>query len=121
MNKVIGGYGEGSPIEATNFYVGFKPKNLGYRYIAKKTNNAKRSTWVASYEIVDKNTDISKSSAVSRGILGGIIGGTVGSVIGASTAKKHQSYTLLLHWNDSKDSLVEVDEKYYRAILKEIV
>ena len=119
MNKIIKGYGIGCPIIKDQWGIGltFRPQGKGMRAIAK---NGKYNG-VSSYEILHTEESTSTSSAVKRGIVGSIIGGTVGGFIGASTAKQNKAYTILLHWQDGKDSLIEIDDEYYRVFIKNMV
>lgn len=119
MNTVIKGHGVGCRIIKDQWNIGltFRPQGKGIRPIVKgnKYNN------VTSYEILNTEESKSTSSAVKRGIIGSLIGGTVGGVIGATTAKTNKSYTILLHWGDGKDSLIEIDDEYYKVFVKNMM
>lgn len=119
MNKVIKGYGMGCAIIKDQWGIGltFRPEGKGVRAL----NKGDKYNSVTSYEILNTEESISTSSAIKRGIVGSLIGSTVGGVIGASTAKQNKAYTILVHWKDSKDSLIEIDEEYYKVFIKNMI
>ena len=122
MNTVISGYGQGCKISNEGSVLSIKPNPKSERVIWKKTrtgNPVKKP--VLSYEILHTSESTSTSSVVKRGIVGSLIGGTVGGIIGASTAKQNKSFTILVHWKDGKDSLIEIDDEYYKVFIKNMV
>lgn len=118
MNTVIKGHGNGCKIKnASDIMLSFQPQGQNARYLKKGT----KYNYVVSYEILHTSESTSTSSAVKRGIVGSLIGGTVGGIIGASTAKQNKSYTILVHWKDGKDSLIEIDDEYYKIFIKNMI
>lgn len=118
MNAVIRGHGTGCTINnASGIMLSFQPQGQSARYLEKGT----KYNYVVSYEILNTEESTSTSSAVKRGIVGSLIGGTVGGIIGASTAKQNKAYTILVHWKDGKDSLIEIDDEYYKVFIKNMI
>ncbi|MDE6762585.1 MAG: hypothetical protein K2J73_02770 [Oscillospiraceae bacterium] len=105
-NKVIAGYLEGESVRIGNGLV-----LIGSEAVAKWT--------VESYEVVSEEKNISLASGLLRGAAGKIILGPWG-VLAALTAKKKGAYSIALHWKNGKKSLLETDEKVYKAILKNL-
>ena len=117
MNTVINGHGMGCKIIYSTVALEFRPQGKGIRSIVK----GNKYNCVVSYEILNTEESKSTSSAIKRGIVGSLLGGTVGGVIGATTAKTNKSYTILLHWRDGKDSLIEIDDEYYKVFIKNMI
>lgn len=117
MNTVIKGFGEGCVIDNSAHRLSFRPQGKSIRLIMK----GDKYNMVTSYEILNTEESTSTTSAIKRGIVGSIIGGTVGGYIGASTAKQNKAYTILLHWKDNKDSLIEIDGEYYKTFIKDMI
>lgn len=74
-------------------------------------------TTVSSYELMDESHSKSAVSAVGRGLVGGFLLGPVGLLAGLS-AKTKGVHVVAIQFTDGKKSLIEVDEKIYKAILK---
>lgn len=74
-------------------------------------------TTVESYQVVDEQSRKSAVSAMSRGAVGALFLGPVGLLAGLS-AKSKGIHTLALQFKDSKKSLIEVDDKIYKNIIK---
>ena len=117
MNTVIKGFGEGCIIDNSAHRLSFQPQGKSIRLIMK----GDKYNMVVSYEILNTEESTSTASAIKRGVVGSIIGGTVGGFIGASTAKQNKSYTILIHWQDGKDSLIEIDDEHYKVFIKNMV
>ncbi len=71
---------------------------------------------IDSYEVVDEEHQKSASSAVGRAAVGSFLLGPVGLLAGMA-AKTKGSYMIAIQFKDGKRSLMEVDEKIYKAIL----
>lgn len=72
---------------------------------------------VDSYEVV---TDEHRKSAVSgamRGLVGGFLLGGAGLLAGGLSAKSKGIYQVAILFKDGKKSLIEVDDKLYKAII----
>ena len=73
---------------------------------------------VESYEVLTDEKQKSMASGVARGIVGGALMGGVGAIAGAATAKSKGIYTISIQFKDGKRSLIEVDDKIYKAIIQ---
>ncbi len=105
-NKVIAGYLEGEKVKTGNGLV-----FAGTDAVAKWT--------VEEYEVVSDEKNISLSSGVLRGIAGRLILGPWGT-LAALTAKKKGVYVVALKWKNGKKSLLEIDEKLYKCLVKNL-
>lgn len=105
-NKVLAGYLEGESVRMGNGLV-----LIGTEAVAKWT--------VESYEVLSEEKSISLASGLLRGAAGKIILGPWG-VLAALTAKKKGVYSIALKWKNGKKSLLETDEKLYKAIVKNL-
>lgn len=74
---------------------------------------------VTAYEVITDEHRKSAASGIARGLVGGAILGPVGLLAGLS-AKNVGTYTIAIQWADNKKSLIEVDDKIYKAILKKL-
>ena len=77
------------------------------------------SKTVEGYEVLDEQHQKSATSAVGRAAVGGLLLGPVGLLAGV-TAKTKGAYYVAVQFKDGKRSLMEVDEKIYKAIVKEM-
>lgn len=75
-------------------------------------------TTVESYEVINNENQKSMASGVARGIVGGALLGGVGAIAGAASAKNKGIYTIPIQFKDGKRSLIEVDDKIYKAIVQ---
>lgn len=107
-NKVIAGDYEGKNIGVGNNCAYISLKFLEDLCI---TNNT-----VESYEVIDQNYTKSASSAIGRGLVGSFFLGPVGLLAGLS-AKTKGIYMVAIQFKDGKKSLLEVDDKIYKAII----
>lgn len=111
-NKVIAGDYEGKEVTCTlgfsSIYLGFRQKNISL----DKEN-------VKSYELITDEHRKSAKSGVARGIVGGALLGPVGMLAGGISAKSKGIYQIAVEFNDGKRSLLEVDDKIYKSIIKE--
>lgn len=93
---------------------------LGQPYIATsftKSININNTT-VESYELITDEHRKSAKSGIARGIVGGVLLGPVGMLAGGISAKTKGIYQIALQFKDGKKSLIEVDDKIYKAIIK---
>jgi len=109
-NKVIAGDYNGKLVVAalgTNVSIsnGFKPTPVN-----KAT--------VESYEVVTDEHRKSAASGVARGIVGGLLFGGVGILAGGLSAKDKGIYQVAIEFKDGKKSLLEIDDKVYKALIK---
>ncbi|MDQ0496366.1 MULTISPECIES: hypothetical protein [Paenibacillus] len=72
---------------------------------------------IEKYEVMDETHTKSAASAVGRGLVGGFLLGPVGLLAGLS-AKQIGVHTIALQFKDGKRSLIEVDEKIYKTLIK---
>lgn len=72
-----------------------------------------------SYEVVTEEQRKSAVSGVVRGLVGRAVLGPVGLLAGLS-AKNVGTYTIAVNWKSGKKSLIEVNDKIYKIILKEM-
>ncbi len=110
-NKVIAGEYMGKQIASTfgiiSIIMGFNTKNN--IPISKET--------VESYELITDEHRKSAASGITRGLVGGALLGPVGLLAGV-TAKNKGIYTVAIQYHDGKQSLVEIDDKIYKSLLK---
>jgi hypothetical protein len=109
-NKVIAGDYQGKQVLCS---LGFASISLGL--IKSLDLNNKN---VKSYELITDEHRKSAASGVARGIVGGALLGPVGMLAGAVSAKSKGIYQVAVEFNDGKRSLLEVDDKTYKAIVK---
>lgn len=74
---------------------------------------------VETYEVVDETSRKSASSAVGRAAVGSLLLGPVGLVAGLS-AKSKGTHTIAIQFKDGGRSLLEVDDKIYKAIITKV-
>jgi hypothetical protein len=109
-NKVIAGDYQGKQVLCS---LGFVSISLGL--IKSLDLNNKN---VKSYELITDEHRKSAASGVARGIVGGALLGPVGMLAGGVSAKSKGTYQVAVEFNDGKRSLLEVDDKTYKAIVK---
>lgn len=74
---------------------------------------------VSSYEVITEEHRKSAVSGVVRGLVGKAVLGPVGLLAGLS-ARNVGTYTVAVNWKSGKKSLIEVNDKIYKLILKEM-
>ena len=111
-NKVIAGDYEGRGVIAVmgrvSIVIGFG-KNY---YLTKDV--------VESYELITDEHRKSAASGVARGLVGGALLGHVGLLAGGLSAKNKGIYQVVLQFKDGKRSLIEIDDKIYKALIKSL-
>lgn len=75
-------------------------------------------TTIEAYEVITEETRKSASSGIIRGAVGASLLGPVGLLAGVS-AKNKGLFTVAIKFKDGKNSLIEIDDKIYKALLKE--
>ena len=93
---------------------------LGQPYIGigiGKSVYINRST-VESYEVITDEHRKSAASGIARGLVAGALLGSVGLLAGGLSAKTKGIYQIAVQFKDGKRSLIEVDDKVYKAIIK---
>lgn len=109
-NMVIAGDYQGKGVSAS-FGTPFINVKLGQMLALDKFN-------VESYEVITEETRKSAASGVARGLVGGALLGPVGLLAGGLSAKNKGTVTLAIQFKDGKKSLLEVDDKIYKAIVQ---
>lgn len=74
--------------------------------------------FVENYELITDEHRKSAASGVSRGLVGGALLEPVGMLAGAMSAKNKGIYQIAIQFKDGKKSLIEVDDKIYKALVK---
>lgn len=110
QNKVIAGDYEGSRV------MGFVTPGI-YTTPSSPIELTKEN--VASYEVITEEHRKSAASGIARGIVGGALLGPVG-LLASLTAKSKGTHVVALEFNDGKKSLIEIDEKIYKALLPKL-
>lgn len=110
-NKVISGDYMNKPIMATG------GKILIVCGFTKRIEISKST--VRDYEIIDEEKRKSAASAVGRGLAGGLLLGPVGLLAGLS-AKSKGIHTVAVQFMDGTKSLLEIDEKIYKELVKKM-
>lgn len=109
-NEVIAGDYKGKLLSTTSAkpYIIIKP---GHPLYLDKTT-------IESYELITDEHRKSAASGVGRGLVGGALLGPVGLLAGGLSAKSKGIYQVAIQFKDGKRSLVEIDDKIYKALIK---
>ena len=108
-NKVIAGDYKGKSVSKTFGTVYIQKTMLDTLEINKET--------VDGYELITDKQQKSAVSGVARGAVGAALLGPVGMLAGLS-AKSKGKYTVAIQFKTGENSLLEVDDKLYNAIVK---
>lgn len=73
---------------------------------------------VESYELITDEHRKSAKCRIARGLVGGALLGPVGILAGGMSAKSKGIYQVAIQFKDGKRSLLEVDDKIYKAIIQ---
>lgn len=73
---------------------------------------------VESYEVITDEHRKSAASGVARGLVGGVLLGPVGLLAGGLSAKNKGIYQVAIQFKDGKKSLIEIDDKIYKVLVK---
>lgn len=74
---------------------------------------------VEEYEVIGETTKKSSSSAIGRATVGAFFLGPVGLMAGVG-AKSKGTHQIAVQFKDGKRSLLEVDDKIYKAMMKSL-
>ena len=74
---------------------------------------------VEDYEVLNEERKTSGASAIGRAAVGSILLGPVGLLAGA-TAKKKGTHTVAVLFKDGKKSLLELDDKLYKELVRSL-
>ncbi len=110
-NKVIAGDYEGKDIYC---FLG----DLSILIDIGKNIPLDKST-IKSYDIIDEESRKSATSAVGRATVGAMLLGPVGLLAGV-TAKRKGVYIVALEFYKGGKSLIEIDEKRYKLLIKKM-
>ena len=105
-NKVIAGDYNGKKVSQC----------LGDVFISAEKDIYLDKNTLDGYEVVEETSRKSASSAIVRAGVGAFLLGPVGLAAGLS-AKSKGIHTLTIVFKDGKRSLIEVDDKIYKAIV----
>lgn len=73
---------------------------------------------VKSYELLTNEDSKNVASGIARGLIGGTLFGVAGMLVGGMSSKTNHIYRVSIEFCDGKRSLLEVDDKLYKAIEK---
>ena len=111
-NKVIAGDYKGGDVSAM-----FGSARIFKRY-PEKGDIEINKTNVINYEVITDEHRKSAKSGVARGLVGGALLGPVGMLAGGISGKSKGIYEIAIEFRDGKRSLIEVDDKCYKTIIK---
>ena len=75
-------------------------------------------TTVENYEVVTDEHRKSATSGIARGLVGGFLFGGIGILAGGLSAKEKGIYQVAVQFKDEKKSLIEMDDKIYKSLIK---
>lgn len=110
-NKVIAGDYKGKKVDGGGLSPAFIMVGM-FKSINLDNKN------VESYEIITDEHRKSAKSGVARGLVGGALLGPVGMLAGGISAKSKGIYQVAVQFKDGKRSLLEIDDKIYKALIK---
>ena len=73
---------------------------------------------VEAYELITDEHRKSAASGAARGLVGGALLGPVGLLAGGLSAKSKGIYQIAIEFKDGTKSLIEIDDKIYKALIK---
>lgn len=109
-NKVVAGDYEGGEI-----FCAFDNLSI----IVTADNMPLDKSTIKSYDIIDEENRKSAASAVGRAAAGTFLLGPVGLLAGV-TAKRKGIYTIAIEFQNGGKSLIEIDEKRYKLLIKKM-
>ena len=74
-------------------------------------------TTIEGYELITDEHRKSAASGVARGLVGGALLGPVGLLAGGLSAKNKGIYQVAVQFKDGSRSLIEIDDKIYKALI----
>ena len=113
-NRVITGDYRGYHIKSSWGKVRLKPPLFSQHrnHIEIDRNSVRR------YEVITCDHRKNAVSSIIRGLIGKYLFGSVGMIGGAMSAKNTGIYTLSLEFHNGERSLIEIDDRIYKAIIK---
>ena len=115
-NKVIAGDYTGYNVKA-----GWGGLSLSPSLFSQHSNNVEISrNTVCGYEIVTNDHRRSAVSGIARGYIGEYFFGNAGLIGGLMSAKNRSVYLIAIAFYDGRRSLVEVDDKRYKELIRSI-
>lgn len=111
QNKVIAGEYEGSPV------MGFVTPGIYPNPKLPPIELTKE--FITNYEVVTEEHRKSAASGITRGLVGGVLLGPVGLLAGLS-AKNKGTHVIAIEFKDGNKSIVEIDEKIYKAFIQKM-
>lgn len=76
------------------------------------------SSTVEACEVITDDHRKSAASGIGRGLVGGALLGPVGMLAGGLSAKNKGTFTVAVKFKDGKNSLVEINDKIYKSLVK---
>lgn len=73
---------------------------------------------VENYEVLSGEHHKSMASGAVRGLIGGFLLGPAGLLAGGLSAKKKGVFLVAIEFTDGKKSLLEINEKVYKNLIK---
>lgn len=113
-NKVIAGDYEGSNV-VTALGSATIMRSEGFKTVLSIPLDSEH---VEEYQVVTDDVRKSAASGAVRGLVGGFLLGSAGLLAGGLSAKKKGVYNIAIQFKDGTKALVEVDDKAYKAIMK---
>ena len=116
MNKVIAGDYDGYSVKAGRGSLTFTPP-----FFSQHNNivDINKNT-VRSYRIVTDDHRKSAVSGIVRGVIGEYFFGNAGMIGGTLSAKNTAVYIITVEFFNGRRSLIEVDDKKYKALIRSI-
>ena len=74
-------------------------------------------TTIEGYELITDEHRKSAASGVARGLVGGALLGPVGLLAGGLSAKNKGIYQVAVQFKDGSRSLIEIEDKIYKALI----
>ena len=115
-NKVIAGDYEGYNVKAGWGGFSFSPPLFSRQNNIIEINR----TTVRGYEIIANDHRKSAVSGIARGVIGGYFFGNAGMLGGTLSAKNKGTYTIVMDFNDGRRSLIEIDDKRYKELIRSV-
>lgn len=75
---------------------------------------------VCRYEVMSETQTKSAASVAGRGLVGGLLLGPVGLLAGALSARAKGDYVVAIEFHNGDKSLLEIDEKLYKTLLRHL-
>lgn len=113
-NKVIAGDYEGVDV-----FCAFGDLSLIGTVNMKTVNMKLDKSTIRNYDVMDEESRKSATSAVGRAAVGTFLLGPVGLLAGV-TAKRKGIYTIAIEYHNGGKSLIEIDEKRYKLLIKKL-